>query len=294
MRRGCCRCQVRGPRAGPRPGRGPPRAAGPSRARRLVHQRRTGHGQARGHESAYPRLGAGRGVPVRSPAPRHLGRAGRPRVHQLPPRRRMVARGPGRPPGRGGGRLRPTGHRPRRDGPGRVHLGQSDRPDPRRKRMVGELRRCPGPRARPHRAPGQPRVLRQRHRRADPGVGGEPARPPPRGGGARGRVPGRVPRRARPLLRGARRGDRGRPLGRRADPRPHPLDARIDRHRLRRVVLPGVDRRERCGGRDHRPARRQGPRLRAGRRDLVPRHLLRRRPRPGVAQVKRGRHLPRR
>ena len=35
----------------------------------------------------------------------------------------------------------------------------------------------------------------------------------------------------------------------------HPGHARLGGHRLRRVVLPGLDRGERCGGRDDRPAR---------------------------------------
>ena len=61
-------------------------------------------------------------------------------------------------------------------------------PDPRGQRVVGELRRLPGPGAGPLRLPGEPRVLRQRHRRADqdpraracwPAVHGEPV---PEGG----------------------------------------------------------------------------------------------------------------
>ena len=104
----------------------------------------------------------------RPTAPHVVGRGGRARVRQLPSRRRLAPRraGRGRRPGRGG--LRPPRRRPRRAGPGRVHLGQPDRAPPRRQRMVGELRRRPGPGAGPLRLPGQPRVLRQRHRRPDP------------------------------------------------------------------------------------------------------------------------------
>ena len=112
------------------------------------------------------------------PTPRHRGR--RAGLHQLPAGRRVAARRPGRAAGPGRGGLRPSRRRPRRAGPGRVHLGQPDRADPRRQRVVGELRRRPGPGAGPSRLPGEPRVLRQRHRRSDPDPRGEPAGPPSR------------------------------------------------------------------------------------------------------------------
>ena len=80
----------------------------------------------------------------------------------------------------GEGGLRPPRRRARRTGAGRVHIGQSDRPDPCGQRLVGELRRRPGPGAGPGRLPGQSRVLRQRHRRTDPHPGGEPSGPPAR------------------------------------------------------------------------------------------------------------------
>ncbi len=102
------------------------------------------------------------------PVPRDLRRGRRSRLRQLPARRRLAARGAGRRARPGRGRLRPARHRPRRAGPGRVHLRQSHRADPRGQRLVGQLRRRPGPGARPQRPRGQPRVLRQRHRWADP------------------------------------------------------------------------------------------------------------------------------
>ncbi len=57
--------------------------------------------------------------------------------------------------------------------------------------------------------------------------------------------------------------DRRRQMGGRPDPRSHPDDARVDRDLLRRVVQPGVDRGERSGRRDHRPARGEGTGVRA-------------------------------
>jgi arginyl-tRNA synthetase len=66
--------------------------------------------------------------------------------------------------------------------------------------------------------------------------------------------------------------DDGRPVGGRADPRAHPVHPGLDRHRLRRVVLAGIDRGERRGGRDHRPPRREGTGLRKGRCHLVSGH----------------------
>ena len=68
----------------------------------------------------------------------------------------------------------------------------------------------------------------------------------------------------------------GRALGGRPDPRAHQGDPRFGGHRLRRVVLPGVDRGERRGRRDDRPARRQGLGLRRGGGHLVPVHGSRR------------------
>ena len=110
----------------------------------------------------------------------------------------------------------------RRAGAGRVRLGQPDGADPRRQRLVRLLRRLAGPAAHPLRLRGQPRVLRQRHRRADPParrVGAGPA-----GGRAhpRGRLPQRLRQGPGQRLRRPRRHHRGRPVGRRAHPRLHP------------------------------------------------------------------------
>ena len=63
--------------------------------------------------------------------------------------RRLAARRPVRAARGGRGRLRPARRGPRRTGPGRVHLGQPDRPYPCRQRVVGKLRRLPGPGAGP-------------------------------------------------------------------------------------------------------------------------------------------------
>ena len=164
---------------------GPPRAPGPPRARGLVDQRRHGHRQAGRDQPAGPGHLAGGGARRRPARSHRLHRDRRPRLHQLPSGRRMAPRRPVRAARRRGGGLRPARRGPRRAGPGRVHLGQPDRPDPRGQRLVGQLRRLPGPGAGPRRLPGEPRVLRQRHRRADQDPGGEPAGPPPRGAGAR-------------------------------------------------------------------------------------------------------------
>ena len=155
-----------------------------------------------------------------------------------------------------------------------------------------------GPAARPHRPRGQPGVLRQRHRRADPPARRQPARPPPGRARARGRLPRRVRRRAGQDLRRPRRRHRGRPVGRRAHPRRHPLHHGVDPHPLRRVVQPGVHRGVRRGGRDRRAA--------AGQRALVTEEdgalwfeseRVRRPPRAaGAAEVddQRRLHVPRR
>ena len=81
----------------------------------------------------------------------------------------------------------------RRAGAGRVRVGQPDRADPRRQRLVRVLRRLAGPPARAVRLRRSPRVLRQRHRRADPPPGRVGAGPP----GGRARARGRLPQRVR-------------------------------------------------------------------------------------------------
>ena len=155
---------------------------------RLVHQRR--HGQRQAGRDQPPRPGRlpGGGPRGRSTRAHHCHRGRRGRLHQLPARRRVAVRRPGRAVGPGGGALRPSRRGPRRAGPGRVHLGQPHRADPRRERLVGELRRRPGPGTGPIGLPGQPRVLRQRHRRSDSDPGHERAGPTGRSRGARGRL----------------------------------------------------------------------------------------------------------
>ncbi len=96
----------------------------------------------------------GGGPEGRSAPPRDLDRDRRSGIRQLPPRRRLAARRPGRGARPGRGRVRPARRRPRRAGPGRVHLRQPHRPDPCGQRLVGELRRRPGPGAGPGRATG--------------------------------------------------------------------------------------------------------------------------------------------
>ena len=86
----------------------------------------------------------------------------------------------------------------------------------------------------------------------DPPARREPARPPPRRRRARGGLPGRVRHRARGSYDGPEDVVEAGRFASRADPREHPGDARPPRHRLRRVVLPGLDRGERPGRRDDR------------------------------------------
>ena len=155
----------------------------------------------------------------------------------------------------------------RREGSGRVHLGES-RPVRSTWATAGGVRygdalarvmaRCG--------LAGAPRVLRQRHRRADPRPRGESARTPPRRGGTRGGVPGRVRHRAcRTATTGPTTSDRGRTVGRRdriLDQHPQPRSSRsgivFDEWYSQASV-------EESGAlaRDDRAARQQGPRLRS-------------------------------
>ena len=213
-------CLSRRPRprsASSRPPRRPARAPGPARARRLVLERGPGH-----------RQGGGRN-------PRELAAELAEHLERRPAGpRRARSRSPG--PGFVNFHLAPTwlhdvlrdvvdGRRrattpARRSAHGervhdRVRLGQPHRARPRRQRLVRLLRRLAGPAARALRLRRQPRVLRQRHRRADPpprraacwpGQAGEPV---PEGGYPSGFVKGlaarlRRPRRRRPRPAGGR------------------------------------------------------------------------------------------
>ncbi len=254
-----------------RPGGGPHPAAGSSRARGLVDQRRPRGGQAARAQPAGRGRGAGGAA---SPGPAPLcggGRGRRAGFHQLPPLARLAPR---RAQG-GGDRAGEDGYaRPdlgaRRAGADRVRLRQPDGAPPCRQRLVRLLRGRPRPPHEPGRLGGHAGVLRQRHRQPAADARRERAGPPPGRRGAGGGLPGRVRRRHRRRLRRPGRRDGSRPVRRRAHPGEHPLDARPDEHPVRRVVLAGLDRGQRQGGRDDRSLARAGPRLRGGGRRLVP------------------------
>ena len=225
--------------------------------------------------------------------PRRLDRDRRPGLHQLPARRRLAARRPGRaararartatpgPTWATASGSRSSSSRPIPTGPIHVGNGWWGSYGDALARVLARAGYQVSREYYVNDTGGQIRTL-----------GESLLARRPRGGGARGRLPGRVRDRAGRHLRRARRRDGRRPVGGRPDPRAHPGHPGLGGHRLRRVVQPGLHRGERRGRRDHRPAGRQGPGLRAGRRHLVPGHRARGQPRPGAAQVERRRHLP--
>ena len=119
----------------------------------------------------------------------------------------------------------------RRAGDDRVRVGEPDRADPCRERVVRLVRGQPRARDDPVWVRRQPRVLRERHRRADPGARGVRAGAAGRGAAARGGVPEWVREGPGQRLRRAGRHRRGRSVGGRAHPRVHPgADGRRQHH----------------------------------------------------------------
>ena len=142
----------------------------------------------------------------------HLGRGRRPRLPQLPPRRRRLASPCSRAALEQRRRFRPRRHRQGREGQRRVRLGQPDRSDACRPYPRRRVRRRAGLADGLLRLRRDPRVLHQRRRRPD-----------------RDARPVGVPA----LSRGARRGHRdpARPLSRRLpDPGRAGARRRVRRH----------------------------------------------------------------
>ena len=251
-------------------GRDRPRAPGPPGARRLVVERRAGH---RPRPPGATRASSPSSSSTTSSAdaapPRHEGRAGRPRLRQLPPRRRLAPRRPrrGRRPAGADGWARPDLGR-RRAGAGRVRVGQPDRPGARRQRLVRLLRRLAWPGCSSacghvvHREYYVNDTGGQIRRLGESVLARKAGRPVPEDGYTSAFVKG--------LAAGYDGADdvvEAGPVGRRAHPRLHQAPDGAGEHPLRRVVQPGVDRGE-PGAASRRSTllEREGPRVRGGRR----------------------------
>ena len=198
-------------------------------------------GELAGHLNAHP------------PAHVARGAGGGPRLRQLPPRRDLAPRRAVRRRRGGHRRLRHPRGGHRRAGDDRVRLGQPDRAGARGQRVVRLVRRRARTGAGALRVRRDPRVLRERHRRADPRARRQRAGPIQGRARSRGRLQQRLREGPRLRLRRTRRRHRGRPVGRQPHHRLHPAPDGSGAHRLRRVVQPGVHRGQR--GRRRRPSR---------------------------------------
>ena len=281
--------------------RRPGRAPGRTRARRLRQQPRAAAGAAVPHGAAGDCHGArrragGRGGRRRERHPDRRGRGRATRVPQHAPARRRAG-GDGRCDPR-----RPTGLGSRRHasaalGQRRVRVGQPDRAAPCRQRPGRVHRRPAQSRPRGGRPARDARVLLQRRRRPDP----QPRRVDRGHPAGRARARGRLPRRLRPrprdraarrrlgrCHRARSRHERDpRPLGRRPGPRGHRAEPGRPRRPLRCLEDRGLAPRRRLGRARDRAAARGRPRLRTGRRALVPLDRVRRRQGPGDHPLER-------